>query len=187
MRNVNIMFFVLSNICSGPCIFLALAQLKYGDSIEQFDTPDFKNLTPPKGFGYNNTNYTTTGTTYATRLSVGTMFRNPFNATYTKLFSADKNSNLFRADIVVYLNIIGVLYMLFHSVRLRQLLVGMSIELDRKEISPSDYAILIRNLPKDVSKEKLKEQVEKKFPEAKVAYVNLCYDITQMVEFNKKI
>jgi hypothetical protein len=33
----------------------------------------------------------------------------------------------------------------------------------------------------------LKEQVEKKFPEAKVAYVNLCYDITQMVEFNKKI
>ena len=85
------------------------------------------------------------------------MFRNPFNATYKKLWSTDKRSNLFRADIVVYLNIIGVLYMLFHSVYLRRLLVGMSIELDRKEISPSDYAILIRNLPKDVSKEKLKE------------------------------
>ena len=47
--------------------------------------------------------------------------------------------------------------MLFHSITLRKLLVGMSIDLDRKEISPSDYAILVRNLPKDVSKEKLKE------------------------------
>jgi hypothetical protein len=44
------------------------------------------------------------------------MFRNPFNATYLKLFSTDKNSNLFRADVVVYLNIVGVLYMLLHSI-----------------------------------------------------------------------
>jgi hypothetical protein len=157
MRNVNMMLFVLSIICSGPCIFLALYQLNNADTIDQFDTGDHENLTPPKGFSYNSTNFTTTGTTYATRLSVGTLFRNPFNATYKRLWSTDKNSNLFRADIVVYLNIIGVLYMLFHSVYLRRLLVGMSIELDRKEISPSDYAILIRNLPKDVSKEKLKE------------------------------
>ena len=151
------MFFVLSIICSGPCIALALAQLKYGDSIEQFDKPYFSNLTPPPGFSYNKTNYTTTGTTYATQLSVGTMFRNPFNATYKLFYSPDRNSNLFRADVVVYLNIIGVLYMLFHSITLRKLLVGMSIDLDRKEISPSDYAILVRNLPKDVSKEKLKD------------------------------
>jgi hypothetical protein len=85
------------------------------------------------------------------------MFRNPFNATYKLFYSPDRNSNLFRADVVVYLNIIGVLYMLFHSITLRKLLVGMSIDLDRKEISPSDYAILVRNLPKDVSKEKLKD------------------------------
>lgn len=45
----------------------------------------------------------------------------------------------------------------------------------------------MRNLPKDVSKEKLKEQVELKFPDCKVAYVNLCYDITQMVELNKTV
>ena len=181
------MFFILSIICSGPCIFLALAQLKYGDSLDQFDTPEFKNLAPPKGFSYNNTNVTNTGTTYATRLSVGTLFRNPFNATYLKYFSANPDSNLFRADLVVYLNIIGILYMLIHSIILRRNLVIMSIELDRKEISPSDFAILVRNLPKDVSKEKLKEQIEQKFPEAKVAYVNLCYDITQMVEFNKTV
>jgi hypothetical protein len=150
------MFLVLSIIVSAPCILLALAQIKYGDSIDQFDSDDFTNLIPPKGFGYNNTNYTTTGTSYATRLSVGTMFRNPFNATYKKYFSADKNSNLFRADIIVYLNILGVIYMLIHSIYLRRLLVSMSIDVDRQEISPSDFAILVRNLPKDVSKEKLK-------------------------------
>jgi hypothetical protein len=46
--------------------------------------------------------------------------------------------------------------MLIHSIFLRRQLVIMSINLDRSEISPSDYAILVRNLPKDVSKEKLK-------------------------------
>jgi hypothetical protein len=129
---------------------------------------------------YNNTNYTTTGTTYATRLSVGTLFRNPYNATFNVLWEVNRESNLFRADVVVFLNIIGVIYMLIHSIYLRRVLVGMSIELDRKEISPSDFAILVRNLPKDVSKEKLKESVEKKFADrgVTVSYVNLCYDIT---------
>jgi hypothetical protein len=54
MRNVNILFFNLSLICSGPCIALALAQLKYGDSIKQFDNPDYTNLSPPAGFSYKN-------------------------------------------------------------------------------------------------------------------------------------
>ena len=72
-------------------------------------------------------NYTTTGTQYATQLSIGTMFRNPYNATFNKLFSVDRNSNLFRADLIVYLNILGVVYMLFHSIYLRKYLVGMSV------------------------------------------------------------
>lgn len=156
VRNINWMFFILSLICSGPCIGLALGQLKYGDSLDQFDNPNYANLKPIPGMTYNNTNYTTTGTTYATQLSVGTMFRNPFNATFNIMWEANSKSNLFRADVVVFLNIIGVIYMLLHSIYLRRLLVGMSIELDKKETSPSDFAILVRNLPKDVSKEQLK-------------------------------
>jgi hypothetical protein len=83
------------------------------------------------------------------------MFRNPFNATYKILFSADPDSNLSRADVVVYLNILGVAYMLLHSISLRKTLVQLSIDLDRNEVSPSDFAIIVRNLPKDVSKESL--------------------------------
>ena len=121
------MLFILSIICSVPCILLALAQLKYGDSLDQFDSDDYSNLKSPKGFNYTLQNYTTTGTQYATRLSIGTMFRNPYNATFIKLFSADKNSNLFRADLIVYINILGVVYMLLHSIYLRKYLVGMSV------------------------------------------------------------
>ena len=92
------MFLVLSIICSGPCIACALAQLKYGDSIEQFDIPDFKNISHPQGFNYTSTNVTLTGSTYAARLSVGTRFGNPFNATYTKFYSTDFRSSLFRVE-----------------------------------------------------------------------------------------
>ena len=88
------------------------------------------------------------------------MFRNPYNATFKRLFSMDRNSNLFRADLIVYLNILGMVYMLFHSIYLRKMLVQASIDLDRTEISPSDFAILVRGLPLDITKEKLKEEIE---------------------------
>lgn len=189
MRNINIMFLVLSIICSAPCILLALAQLKYGDSLDQFDNDDYSNLKSPQGFNYTLQNYTTTGTQYATQLSIGTMFRNPYNATFNKLFSVDKNSNLFRADVIVYINILGVVYLLLHSIYLRKFLVQTSIILDRDEISPSDFAILVRGLPADCTKDKLKEQFEADFANClpKVSYVNLCYDISKMVEFNQKL
>ncbi len=160
MRNVNWMFLILSIICSAPCILLALAQLKYGDSLDQFDNDDYSNLKSPKGFNYTLQNYTTTGTSYATRLSIGTMFRNPYNATFNKLFSTDKNSNLFRADIIVYINILGVVYMLLHSIYLRKFLVGMNFQLDKDEVSPSDFGLIVRGLPADCTKEMLKEQFE---------------------------
>jgi hypothetical protein len=35
--------------------------------------------------------------------------------------------------------------------------------LDKDEISPSDFAILVRGLPDDCTKEKLKEEFETKF------------------------
>jgi hypothetical protein len=52
MRNVNWMFLVLAIICSAPCILLALGQLKYGDSLDQFDNDDYADLKSPKGFNY---------------------------------------------------------------------------------------------------------------------------------------
>lgn len=67
----------------------------------------------------------------------------------------NKKSNLFRADIIVYLNILGVVYMLLHSIYLRRMLVGMGLEIDRKEISPSDFAVVVRNIPIGTTKDSL--------------------------------
>jgi hypothetical protein len=89
------------------------------------------------------------------RLSAGSLFKNPYNATFNVAYSADKLSNLFRADLIVYFNIVGVVYLLSHSLYLRKLLVGMSQELDKNEISPSDFAVVVRNIPKDITKEAL--------------------------------
>jgi hypothetical protein len=97
------------------------------------------------------------------RLSVGTVFRNPYNATYKILFSMDRSSNLFRADLIVYLQILGVVYMLYHSIMLRRLLVGLSLELDKNLTSPSDFGVVVRNITPNVTKESLKVQIEKIF------------------------
>lgn len=64
------------------------------------------------------------------------VFINPYNLTYTSMYSTDTTSNLFRADIMVYLNIIGAIYVLIHSIFLRRMLVSMSGELDKAEVSP---------------------------------------------------
>jgi hypothetical protein len=58
------------------------------------------------------------------------------------------------------LNILGVLYVLLHSIFLRRILVKMSIDLDKKEVSPSDFAIVVRNIPSTMNKDQLKAELE---------------------------
>ena len=158
MRNVNIMMAVLSILVSLPCMAMAWAQFnRTDDSYSDYvDNADWSN---PKSMG----DFNTTAAGMVLKLSVGTVFRNPYNATPNILWTTNKASNLFRSDIVVYLNIIGVIYVLLHSIYLRRMLVGMSIELDKKDVSPSDYGIVVRNLPKDITKETLIRQIEEKF------------------------
>jgi hypothetical protein len=117
------------------------------------------------------------------------VFRNPYNATFTKLWSTDKASNLFRADIIVYLNIIGVVYMLIHSIFLRRTLVRMSIELDKKTVTPSDFAVVVRNIPNTITEVELKAQIESNFKkmEVKVQYINYCHDITEVIQLDQRL
>lgn len=157
MRNTNIMMTVLSLFVSLPCMIMAWAQFNRSDTFMDYvDNKEWENPSP-----INSVNTTYTG--MVLKLSVGTVFRNPYNATPTMLWSTNKLSNLFRGDIVVYLNIIGVIYVLLHSIYLRKMLVGMGIELDKKDVSPSDFGIIVRNLPMDITKETLTKQIEEKF------------------------
>jgi len=153
IKHVGIMFLIISCICSIPILIINNAQVTYGGSLAQFDTFDYANLYPVANSTYN-------ASTYATRTSVGTVFRNPYNATFLINYSKDTKSNLFRGDIITYLNIVGVLYVLIHSIILRRILVRMSIELDKKEVSPSDFAIVVRNIPSTMNKDQLKAELE---------------------------
>jgi hypothetical protein len=93
------------------------------------------------------------------------------------------------ADSLMYLNMVGIIYLLIHTIFMRRTLVKMALDLDHKEVTPSDFALLVRNIPADMTKEKLTELIECRFAkgQVKVSYVNLCYNIQDMVKLNTKI
>lgn len=63
----------------------------------------------------------------------------------------DDDDLILYADIVVYLNTAGIVYLLLHSIYLRRMLINMNIELDEDEVSPNDFALIARNLPTNIS------------------------------------
>ena len=56
-------------------------------------------------------------------------------------------------------------------------------------MTPSDFALVVRNIPLDITKERLIQLVEDRFSRSKVkvAYVNLCYNIEDIFKANSKI
>ena len=85
----------------------------------------------------------------------------------------------FLGDLLIYFNIAGIVYLVLHSIYLRKMLMTLNHELDANKETPSDYGVLIRNVPLGMSKEELKDYCLKKFPYEKVEviYVNYLYDI----------
>jgi hypothetical protein len=92
-------------------------------------------------------------------------------------------------DALMSVNIIGVVFITIYSVYVRRKLQKMASVLDENEVSPSDYALLVRHIPLEWSKEKLEGVLEEHFKlyGLNVNYVNFCYDITEMVKLNKKM
>jgi hypothetical protein len=56
-------------------------------------------------------------------------------------------------------------------------------------VTPSDFALVVRNIPLDITKERLVQLVEDRFSRSKVkvAYVNMCYNIEDIFKANSKI
>jgi len=55
------------------------------------------------------------------------------------------------ANAIVYLNTAGIVLLVLYSIFARGKLVSFNKELDEAIISPSDFTVMVRNLPKDVS------------------------------------
>ena len=67
------------------------------------------------------------------------------------------------------------------------MMLEMQIDLDQEKNTPSDYALLVRNIPLTMTQEELKINFETMFNKfnVKVQEVNYCYEIDEMVSLNK--
>ena len=77
------------------------------------------------------------------KVSVGNVFL------IQELFEDDNLVKL--ADAILYLNAAGILYLLIHSIYVRRMLVAYNQELDEDAVSPSDFTIIARHLPKNLT------------------------------------
>ena len=68
--------------------------------------------------------------------------------------TSEDNSKML-GDLLMYFNMGGVIYLLIHSIKIRKDLVQMGQRLDNKQLSPSDFALVVRNIPFNTTKEKL--------------------------------
>jgi hypothetical protein len=121
---------------------------------------------------------------YISKLSIGTVFKAKVAKAADYAFTVSNTEAM--ADALMYFNMLGIGYLLIHTIFMRKSLVKMASDLDHKEVTPSDFALLVRNIPKDMTKEKLIELLETRFVkgQVKVSYINMCYDITDMVKLN---
>jgi len=55
------------------------------------------------------------------------------------------------ADIIVYLNAVAIIYLLGHSIYLRRMLIKYNMQLDADATTPSDFTLIARNLPLDLT------------------------------------
>eukprot|EP00347_Sterkiella_histriomuscorum_P022863 403336874 len=118
---------------------------------------------------------------YMSKISIGNVFE------LKQMFSDD--ALIVFADVIVYLNAAGIVYLLIHSIWLRKMLIQTNNDLDQDVVSPSDFTIVAKHLPKNLTPDQFKEKFEKQFSKygIKVAYVNYAYNIEKMYACNKEL
>jgi hypothetical protein len=69
------------------------------------------------------------------------------------------------------------------------MMLEMQIDLDVNKDTPSDYALLVRNIPITMKKEELTIKFESIFSNfnVKVSEVNYCYEVEEMIKLNKTV
>lgn len=81
---------------------------------------------------------------YTTQISIGSIFS-------INLKTNEKYLTL--AKVVMYLNIVGIGILLIFSVFMRRALKKFQNKLDETFMTPSDFALMVHNIPKTVTKE----------------------------------
>jgi hypothetical protein len=94
----------------------------------------------------------------------------------------EDNSNAYLGNILVGFNMTGIFCVVFYSIFLKKKMYEMQNQLDWEKDTPSDYAILVRNVPLSFARDKntLKEYFETEYSamDVKVSEVNYCYEVS---------
>lgn len=78
-----------------------------------------------------------------------------------------------------------ILVILLYSIILRNHLKRLEWNLDEKNTTPSDFAIMVSNLPK-ATPEEVKKYFEEALEDIEVVYVNHAYDIRKLLKLKKE-
>lgn len=89
---------------------------------------------------------------YLAKFTAGSVY---LSERYSTLDAYIKDNAQIIIDVVVYFNMAGIVYLLVHSIILRRALVAMNVHIDNNEVSPSDFALLVRNIPLTTTKQDL--------------------------------
>jgi hypothetical protein len=89
----------------------------------------------------------------------------------------------------MYLNSAGIIILIIYQVSIRNRLAKLNLHLDENNVTPWDFALLARNLPKDLTRQELKEKFEHQFKHdnVKVQHINYCFDIQEMLQLTKDL
>jgi hypothetical protein len=77
---------------------------------------------------------------------------------------------------------IGIAYLYLHSICMRRSLKKTGLDLDKDFVSPADFAVYAQNLDKNMTQDELKQEIEQKYGQVKVIYINFCYNIDEMIK-----
>ena len=112
---------------------------------------------------------------YPTKMSIGNFGKDPDNY---------KLGGILAESI---LNLIFIFVILFGSIILRRIQNKITNDADETNLTPSDYWVMITNLPKDKTQEETKEYLEKVSPGIEIVYINYCYKIKEIVDISRKL
>ena len=79
----------------------------------------------------------------------------------------------------------GMFFALIYFVFMRRQLLKIEDSIDETLITPSDYAVMVTNLPKDVEADEVKKYLKDTVPELEIEYVNYAYKIDKIVRYQR--
>lgn len=113
-------------------------------------------------------------TPFAVSMSIGNLGRDP-----KKYESAD-------VYVLIALNTIVIVIIFILNILYKQVQIRIVKKVDEINISPGDFTVMVSNIPKDKTRDELKDWLIK-HEEGTICDINLCYDIKEPIEKLEKV